>query len=146
MGRRIGTFLVAASAAALIWATAGCGGGSASLTKAEFIKQADAICRQTDKEIHTAVGRVQKEQEAAGGSSAQVQKELVRVGLQLIQEEAEHIQALGSPKGDESTIAAIIREIEEGVIATEKDPIHNHFTKVEAAAAKYGFKDCSEPL
>lgn len=137
---------------ALAWCVAGCGGGgsttTAALTKAEFIKQADAICKKMDSSMPSVIGRAQKEQEGVHASAAKVDEAIAIAGLQLVQREAEELGELSPPTGDKATIAAILNGIDRAIVATEKDPTgaHNAFAEVEKMAAEYGFKECSEPL
>jgi hypothetical protein len=124
-------------AAALVMA--GCGGGSSSVSKAEFVKAADAICRKADEAQVKALT-------AAEGKS---EKEQIRAGLRTIQAAAEELAALEVPSGDEDEIAAIVAEMEAAVNKVESgspSTLQEAFTSVEKRAAKYGFKDCSEPL
>jgi len=131
----------------------GCGGGSdstASLTKAQFVKQADAICRKVDKSQTAGLDKLTKEFSDPTKITKAVQKTwILEQGLPSVQQEAEEIAALGAPSGDEEQVAAIVKGIEEAVKKAEKDPLkslESSFTGANNLAAKYGLKDCSEPL
>jgi hypothetical protein len=131
---------------------AGCGGGSdttSSLTKAEFIKQADAICEQTDETVLAGMKQAAKLGVGKQKLSPKQEKALVLLGLTSVRKEAEELAELGAPSGDEAQIAAIVKGIETAVTEAEREPINNlgsSFTEVNKMAAKYGFKGCSEPL
>jgi hypothetical protein len=139
MHARIATALAATFAIALI--LAGCGGSdstASSLTKAQFIKQADAICAKTDKAVLAAIS------EAGVG-----ERKVLIAGLQPVQKEAEEISALGAPSGDEEAIAAIVAGIEAAVRKAENTSLpaaKGAFAKVDALSAKYGFDDCAKAL
>ena len=125
----------------------GCGGGTETLSKAQFIKQADAACNKADQGQLTAMTRVP----ISGNrySRANEEKVIVDGALPPVQVEAEEIAELGSPAGDEKEVAAIVKGIEDGVAKAEKDPLHGlakAFVEVGKRAAKYGLKACAEPL
>jgi hypothetical protein len=149
-------------AAATLAATAGgCGGsGDSGPTKAEFIKQADAICAQTDgrqravkREFwvgHPGVlGTSQFREEEEGWRTDVVEAAV----LPQVQEEAEALGRLRRPKGDNEEIRAIVRAMEKAVRKGEAEPVAlvgtnavGPFAKVEEMARAYGFGACAEPL
>lgn len=125
----------------------GCGGGSGSLSKAEFIEQADAACEKADKAQLAAIPQVPIS--GSRDSQANEEKVVLMAALPPVQKEAEEIAELGAPAGDEQEIAAIVKGIEDGVAKAEEDPINgleSAFSAVDKRAAKYGFKACSEAL
>jgi hypothetical protein len=123
---------------------AACGGGSSSedsaLTKKAFIKQADAICKKSDE----------KQIEVLNTLGPKASEQSVRMGaLDVTQEEAEEIAALGAPSGEEEQVAAIASGIEEAVAEARKVPIPQYaepFTEVDKISKAYGMKQCSEAL
>jgi hypothetical protein len=151
-------------AAAMSIAVPACGGGSSSsgaapmataddqpISKAELIRQADAVCRQTDV--------IQKKRLAAyeeahpnlflGGPAGE--EALRRAVFPPIGKEIAKILALGIPRGDKAQIQAILRgwlialkkvEDHPGIVLIGEGP----FTRPDKLAAKYGFKDCSKAL
>ncbi len=144
--------LVVGLMAFLVLVAAGCGGGgsttttSASLSKAQFIKQADAICEQADKAQIVALTTATKGMSSQQLKSPAVQAEVGEKGLQPLLVEAEEIAELGAPQGDEAKIAAIVEGIEKAVEKSEGNPtvIEVSFAPVNKLAALYGFKACSE--
>lgn len=141
-----------AAAVVALLLIAGCGGGDSTtaLTKAQFIKQADAICEKTDKDAVAAMGQAAKEEKTAAGKSGeeQISAAVLLAGLGVVQQEAEELAELGVPSGDEAEIEAIVDGIEAAAAKAEKDPRHLEaaFAEVNKLAAKYGFKACSEPV
>lgn len=140
-------------AAALLLALtiASCGGSgdsTASLTKAEFIKQADAICEAADGAQVVALGRVEKENPGNMENVAVQKKILATAGLPPVQQEAEEIADLGAPSGGEDEVAAIVDGIEKAIEEAENDPtaLESSFVAVDKLAARYGLKACSEAL
>ncbi len=164
-------FLSAAIAAALLTAliVAGCGssddstsssdGGStptittnSDLTKAEFIKQGDAVCEKTDKAQEAALKvYLQKHPKATSSEDGEGKMVLV-AGLPPIQVEAEELAELGAPSGDEEKVQAIVEGIEEAAEKGKENPISlvkgtkNPFIAVDKLAAEYGFKVCNNAL
>jgi hypothetical protein len=158
---------VAAAGLALLAAVivaAGCGsssGGDSSSTqaaappptKAVFLKKADGICAEADLAQTAAFKKfIAKHGGAKAGQS--VEKEFVlKVGLPMVQTEAEEVGALVAPKGDEQEVQKVVSAIETAVDEAEaeperllKGPSESPFTSVEKLARAYGFKACSAPL
>ena len=151
MIKKLLIFLVLASVGAA--AVAGCGGsGSDPLTKAQFMKQAEAICEKADTAQANELSVALKEDPKAPQTTKGKEELVLQVGLPPIQTEAEELGDLAPPSADEAEVEAIIEGFEEGVEKAEGDPLSvtkpagNPFTEVEKLAAKYGFKNCAEPL
>jgi hypothetical protein len=149
---RKGEFAVLGALAALAMLIAGCGGGGGdtteALTKAEFIKQGDAICKKGNVASQTEVEEFAKENgfKLEESNKAQAEEVVTEVLAPNLQRQAEELDALGAPKGDEAEIDALIVSLEEETAEFEKDP--TSFFK-ETALAKtirlenaYGFKVC----
>jgi hypothetical protein len=138
--------------AALVLLIAGCGGGGGdtteALTKAEFIKQGDAICKKGNAASEAEVEKFAKENgfELEKPSKSQAEEVVTEVLVPNLQRQAEELDALGAPKGDEAKVDALIASLEEATAEFEKEPAS--FFK-ETALAKpirlenaYGFKVC----
>lgn len=133
----------------------GCGssGDSPPLTKAEFIKQGDAICEKTDKKQTASLKSYSKQHPPKSNTSKAAQEKLITtVGLPPIQTEAEELAALSAPSGDEEEIDAIVEGIEKAVEKGEDDPSSlltasgGPFEPVNKLAGNYGFKACNNVL
>jgi hypothetical protein len=156
------TALVAISAALL---SAGCGGKSGeetqsrasqstkakgNPTKADFIRQAEAICLETDR----VQKRVQADytQKNPNSSVAASEKALLAAGLEPVRTEAKELAALHPPTGDKREIEAIVSALEKAVKTAEKDPNtlglgkRFAFAEVEKLAGEYGFDECEKAL
>ena len=125
---------------------------ASDLTKAEFIKQGDAICEKTDQAQEAALKvYLKKHPKATSSEEGEAQMVLI-AGLPAIQVEAEELAALGAPEGDEEEVQAIVEGIEEAASKGEENPISlvkgtkNPFLAVDGLAAKYGFKVCNNAL
>jgi hypothetical protein len=144
--------------ALLASAAGGCGGGSdpvseEPLTKAQFIKRAEAICSGTDKTQKAALRVFFQKHPNATASKAVEEEVVVVVGLPPVRAEIKELAALPAPKGDEEKIQAFIEAIEQAVEKGEADPstmIRGEGKGPFAAAGKlargYGFKACTLPL
>lgn len=134
-----------------VWVAAcGGGGGSSSaaeasaLTKAQFIKAADAICRKADEEQLESLSREGKAKPKPG-----LEELIVNVSVPPAEKELKGIEELGAPAGDEQEIEAILQEVRQAIRQTEENPMaanRSGLTATNQRAARFGFKDCAEPL
>jgi hypothetical protein len=121
------------------------------LTRAEFIKQGDAICTQIDTEQEAALKAALKKDPEAQTAKANQEKLLTEAGLPPIQNGIEELASLAPPSGDEVKAEAIVSGIEEGLKDSEEDPgillspATDPFVKAGKLAGEYGFKVCSTP-
>lgn len=125
----------------------GCGGSSDSPTKAEFVKQADAICAATDATQRKGLAAYQQKNPGSGSDEAGQGKAIVEVGLPPIRREVEELAALEAPSGDEEKIEALVAEIEKAIEKSEANPTlllgaGNPFGRATQLATDYGFKAC----
>jgi hypothetical protein len=150
-------FLAAVAALiALAAIVAGCGGGgdttdeTVTLTKAEFVKQGDAICKK-------ATERSEKEAEEFAedndftlekASKEQLEEAVSAVLVPDLERQAEELDALGAPKGDEDKVEEIIVSLEDATGEIEDDPglvfDGKVLRKATEKAEAYGFKVCGE--
>lgn len=158
--------LVLLSASAL-WLTA-CGDDSSDadgeaavaeagpLTKAEFIKRADEICKKADdRQYFRAAGyREDHAKELSKLAPVPREEKMIRIFvLPAIETQIEEIEALGVPEGDEAKIERILTEMKKGVKVAEKDPYSVSyevpsaypFRKLSELAGEYGFSECTNP-
>lgn len=158
MSKRFVALLVALTALALI--VAGCGSGgsgssstesTSSLTKAEFVKQGNAICAKGSKEINEGFEEFVKERGLSKTKkpSKAVREEAVEtVLIPKIREQVESMRALGPP--DEEA-EAVLDAAEEALEKGEEDPIlfleeesAGPFAKVNKLSREYGLTKCGE--
>jgi hypothetical protein len=120
---------------------AGCGGSEDDgLTKAEFVKKANAICKAATKKALVKVGRVT-------GSGQAASEDNIEIMLAPYREEVDGIGALDVPSGDEDEVAAIVEPIEKAVVVVEKDVKNLEQANILLAksgdlADKYGMEAC----
>ena len=110
----------------------GCGSSSddgevteSSITKAEFVKQAEAACEKGEKQVETSFNTYLKENKDAleqEATKAQFADVLETVLVPAIEQEIEDIREIGSPSGEVDQIQAIIDALEEGLEKSQADP------------------------
>ncbi len=147
---------VVAVLVALAAIVAGCGGGddttdeTVTLTKAEFIKQGDAICKkgndQSEKEAEEFAEDNDFSLEKA--SKDQLEEAVSEVLVPNLERQTEELDALGAPEGDEDEVEAIIVSLEDATGEIEDDPgivfQGGVLKKPSKLAESYGFKVCGE--
>jgi len=153
MLRRYDWMAVAIFAIGLSVIFSSCGSGSSSsstpsLTKAQFIAQADKLCEETNKAQLAAVVKASKEAKGQSLDPTEKRKLMVTAGMVPIKEEAKKIAALGAPSGEEEAVTAIAEGIEAGAGAVAGagtvESVGPAFKSVNQKAAKYGLKSCAQ--
>ena len=146
-GKLWGLALAVVFAAAL--PAAGCGGSDDNApTKAEFITQADAICKKAHDKFETDFN------EAFGDNPQPSQAQLNEFALSTlvpgVQGEIDDISALEPPSGDEAEVNAIIDAVQGGVNKIKADPgvlspqvKFDPQQKGHQLAKEYGMKECA---
>ncbi len=152
-----GLIATLAGVAAVAMIVAGCGSSSddstSPLTKAEFIAQADAICKKGNSEIESGIEDFEKEVglgENEEPTKAQKVEASETVLIPEIKNQAEKLRNLEAPSKDEAEITAMLDALDEGVEEAEADP-ESLFTSSTAPfesankmAKEYGLKVCGQ--
>ena len=152
MGKRPSALLAGAAGVAVI--AAGCGGGgdssTASITKAQFVKQADAACKKGEERIQADFQAYIKGHKNLSKPTEEDFAEVVEtVVAPNVEQEVSEIRALGIPSGDEDKVEAILDSVEEGREEAEADPKNAVQTtpasleKAKKLAKEYGLKVCA---
>ena len=150
-------------AIALAAAVAGCGGGddstgggdssAAALTKAEFIKQADAICKDGEEQLEDEGNEFAEENDIDTENATDEQKEEVIVDVigPALHKQGEELAGLGAPEGEEESIEAIVDALESGADEIESDPAiliegkeNPPLEEASELASDYGLTECGE--
>jgi hypothetical protein len=131
----------------------GCGGDSESqttesLTKAQYVKQADAICkRQNEKKdaaLNKAYEELQKEKTGAGRAG---EEKIIEIALPPIAEMTEEVAELGVPTEQSEEAEKFVGEMEAAISEVQDDPSlaldEEPFEGAKARAARLGFKQCN---
>jgi hypothetical protein len=146
---------VLAALVALAAVVAGCGSDSEtteSLTKAEFIKRADAICEKNEGKVTSEFEDYAEEKGWSEGkepSKEQQEEALVDVVGPNVQAQVDAIRELEAPEGDEETIDEMLTAVEEGVEDLEENPGQltsgkNPLAEGSKLARDYGLEKCGE--
>lgn len=125
---------------------AGCGGSSdEALTKSEFLKQGNAICVQQTKAREQAISELLESANPNGGQKV-IRKEAAERAVDLYEGATKDIAGLTPPKGDEATVEALIKSMEDAAARIRANPqsafVGVPFGKANKAAESYGLKDC----
>ena len=145
MHQRLGLTVAVGIAAALI--AAGCGSSNSSttttsLTKAEFLAKANAICK-----AGTAKQTAAQESLGKNPSQAQLQAYVKGVAIPTIQSQINAVRALGAPAGDEAKVNAMLAlaQADLNKIKTNLGLIShdNTFANFAAVAHPYGMTSCA---
>ena len=157
---RLIALLAALGAIALL--VAGCGSSdngttdttTASLTKAEFLKQGNAICAAGNKKLEAGFESFGKEHnlsEKKEPTEAEFEELAETVLVPGVQSQVEGLRALGTPEGDEGELDELLTSAEEAVEEVEEEPQliaeengEEPFSTVNKEARAYGLTTCGE--
>ena len=144
---------ITAGVLAVLAVGVGCGGdddSGSSLTKAEFTKQADAICKKQEEKKNNALTTAYEKLGKEGKEGKKAQEEVIAdVALPPISQMTEELADLGAPEGEEEKAEEMVAAFEEEVQKIEDDlpgtlsgKVGN-FDKANKLAKEMGLKDCS---
>lgn len=157
--------LVGVALSALLVA-AGCGGGddsatgssgdvtveTGSLSKAEFVKQASAICKKTQEnftgEAAAFVTKTNKEPPKPTETGPE-EKLVETILIPNFESQVEEISELGAPSGDEEEVTAFLDSLQAVLDEASEDPqafieTEGSFGRAPKLAQKYGLTGCAE--
>jgi len=133
----------------------GCGGGgdgTASISKAEFVKRANGVCARIGKQVTTQFAAFVASyggKEPKGAALKAAQKKIVETILTPNKRsEIEQLRKIGMPTGGEAQINAIVDGLERGIEEAEAQPTLavtgkvKSFADVERQAKEYGLTGC----
>jgi len=141
-------FLGAVMALALL--AAGCGGGddtTSSMTKAQFVKQANAICKVQNQKRGEAIKKVIASHDPKKLLPQKDREELVLDTLPAYAAVPKQLGTLEAPAGDQEKVDAIIKAMEEAAKDVEANPAGaltstKQFLKADEPSSQYGLTDC----
>lgn len=128
----------------------GCGGddGTTALSKQEFIKQGNAVCKAGESERTELFAEAQKEIKPGDTFDQKDKAELVRTVLvEPYEKMIKGVEELGAPEGDEQQVEALLQAMEKATQKAEADPARTiktiiPFAEANKAADEYGLTDC----
>jgi Flp pilus assembly protein TadD len=142
-----------AASLALVLVVAGCGSSSKSnsttpaLTKAEFLKKGNAICKKGTQQINQAANKAFPKSKGKP-SQAQMTKFATDTIIPSVQTQISGVKALGAPKGDEAKVKAIVTTAQAALDKGKRDPAilvsnkSDPFAKSNKLTKAYGLKAC----
>jgi hypothetical protein len=145
--------IVAVGALALV--AVGCGSSddsttdsTASLTKAEFLKQGNAICAAGNKEINKGFEELSFD-DKKGPSAAEIEEVAESTLVPSITKQIGEIRDIGIPSGEEDTVEVFLDNAEAAVEEVESDPSSiagnkDPFADVNEEANEIGLVKCGE--
>jgi hypothetical protein len=155
--KRFIALLAALVAVALV--VAGCGSDNsttdttASLTKAEFVKQGNAICKEGNEKIESEFEKFAKENnlnQKKPPTEAQIEEAAEQFLIPQIRKQVEGLRALGAPSGEEAKVNALLDDVETALEEVEEDPSllsgekSEPFEDVNKEARAVGLTTCGE--
>jgi len=126
-------------------ALAACGGDD-DPSKTEFIKDANAICKEGDKRINADAEKAFSANKRP--SKAEVTKFSEDTAIPEIQAQIDDLRDLGAPSGDDEKVSAILDEAQSALDEVEADPTvflsdTDPFAKANKLAKGYGLTECA---
>lgn len=152
MSSRLTRGIAIAASLALVLAVAGCGSSSKSksstptLTKAEFLKKGNAICKKGNREINQVANKTFGKGKKP--SHAAMMKFATSTLIPSVQRQINGVKALGAPKGDEAKVKEIVNTAQAALDKGKKDPAilvsnkSDPFAKSNKLTKAYGLKAC----
>ena len=151
---------VIAALAAFALVVAGCGDSddsttdsTASLTKAAFIKQGNAICAAGNQEIEEGFEEFAEEKNLNQNkepSKAELTEASETILIPAVSDQIDELRALGTPEGDGGKADQLLTNAEEVLEEGEEDPVSlteegsGGFTEVNKESREYGLTVCGE--
>jgi hypothetical protein len=126
----------------------GCGSSdSKELSKAEFVKQGNAICTQATKARDKALTELIQNANP-GTSQEDLRKEAADKVMPFYEGAAEDIGDLSAPKGSEAKAEALVDAMEEAAAKVRANPQlaatgNQPFRKADQVAESLGLEDCT---
>jgi hypothetical protein len=124
----------------------GCGGDDDTLTKAQFINQADAICKQGNKRIDAAAKEIFTTKQEP--SKAQLTQFATDTLIPDIQGQVDDVRALNEPSEDEDQVNTFLDSAQAELDKGKEDPLYmtssKSFSETNKLGKAYGFKVCSQ--
>ena len=129
----------------------GCGSsdGEETIAKAEFVEEANAICKKGQKEREAAAGLALSD--LGGGKSideADTEEVYVDVIVPYLVRMTDELGELDQPDSGAETASAVVESFEEGIEVIEDDPAKvlkgavDPFKEAREQAQAYGLKAC----
>lgn len=126
------------------------GGDSDSLSKAEFVKQANESCREKRVDAVKRVTAYFKRHKSDGLSEAELSQRALRAGVvSTIEAEIAALNALQPPAEDAEEVDALVASLERTLTkakgqAKTDEQVERSFIGVDKALRRYGLTQCTK--
>jgi hypothetical protein len=145
--------------AAIAWIAAGCGGGGTttttttdSLSKAEFIKQADAICSKAGKQTQAEFVAFAERSGIGKGKEpnpSQYSEIATTILAPALKQQVKEIGALEPPEQDKDLITQFLGAVNQAIATVESEPQaarspEKLLSDADKLIKGYGFKVCGQ--
>jgi hypothetical protein len=127
---------------------------TASLTKAEFVKQGNAICKEGNAQFDSEFEQLAEEKDLKEDQpppQAVLDEAAETILVPGISKQIEELRALGTPEGDEGEVEDLLTNAEEALEEAEEDPSvltededAGPFVQVNQEVREYGLTVCGE--
>lgn len=124
---------------------AGCGGASsdstATLTKSQFLAQANAICSKGNRQLASAEKTL-----GTQASQSQLETYVTHEWAPAVQDQIDGIEALDAPSADQDTISNMLEIAQQDLDKVKSDPTslnNESFTNFAKLAHPYGLTECA---
>jgi uncharacterized protein YcfL len=128
----------------------GCGGGdeTTSLTRAQFVKQANAICKAQEERRENIIRKAIAGQDQTKLLPLAQREEIVIETVAPYESMAEEMSSLATPEGDEPKVEKIIQEMEKAAKSVRSDPATalgstSQFQEANNLTTRYGLTECA---
>jgi hypothetical protein len=124
---------------------------TSSLSKTEFVKQANAICAESNEDLFTRLGAYLNKNASSSKTPEEVAADAMRQAvLPGVEQQIEEIRELGAPSGDEEQIEAFL-VAQEGSVESLKQQrsvslntdVSSAFKRAGQLAQRYGIQECN---
>jgi len=118
---------------------AGCGGGDPAISKAEYVREGNAICIRGNAEIAA------KAKQPSPNADADIIRKFIEIFIPGIRDQLHQLRSLGYPKGDKAELEAIFNDAEALLARVERNPslLDGHlFDEVNRRLTAYGLRIC----
>jgi len=134
------------------------GGGASSISKAEFIKEADGVCTAGKKQVESeyaaylkkkGIKEINPKTSSRPEAEAQATEVIETIAIPALRKQLDTIKALGVPDGDEQ-VSGYVAAVEKGIKEGEGEPValfasaDKVFAEADKLADEIGFKVCGQ--
>lgn len=125
----------------------GCGGGSSSQSKTQFVREANAICEQAEQQRFKRMEAASRKFPSGDLKQVPTQEKMLAIGISAYEDAAQELGSLRTPDGDQEKVEAIIHGLEEGARKVREAPstllVSNYpFRRVDGLLKAYGIVKC----